>query len=166
MPDRKNRPLLDKDNSRRVGRLVDQYEHQILAHLNEDYARDTKWPDRLADKMASFGGSWKFIIFFCVFLFLWIVWNVVGFTKHFDNPPYILLNLILSFLASFQAPIIMMSQNRQAVRDKHEAVIDFSINYKAELEIDDMQSHLHHLEGKISEIKLLLETLTKGNTLK
>jgi uncharacterized membrane protein len=89
-------------------------------------------------------------------LAIWIIWNTLQFTYHFDSPPFILLNLILSFIAAFQAPIIMMSQNRQASRDKNESVIDFAINYKAEQEIDDMQSHLHRIEKELSEVKALL----------
>jgi uncharacterized membrane protein len=117
----------------------------------------TKWSDRLADNIASFGGSWKFISIFAVFLFVWLLWNTLPFiNSHFDPHPFILLNLCLSFVAAFQAPIIMMSQNRQAARDKHESVIDFAINYKAEQEIDDMQSHLHRIEGELKELKQLL----------
>ena len=69
------------------------------------------------------------------------------------------MNLCLSFIAAFQAPIIMMSQNRQAARDKHESIIDFAINYKAEQEIDDMQGHLHRIEGELTQIKQLLASL-------
>ncbi|WP_258171359.1 DUF1003 domain-containing protein [Paenibacillus sp. R14(2021)] len=106
---------------------------------------NTTFSDRLADHIAKFGGSWTFIGYFCALLAAWMVWNTIPFIKsaHFDEPPFILLNLCLSFLAAFQAPIIMMSQNRQNARDKHESVIDFAINYKAEQEIDDIQNHLH-----------------------
>jgi uncharacterized membrane protein len=78
-----------------------------------------------------------------------MVWNTLTFTKalHFDPAPFILLNLILSFTAAFQAPIIMMSQNRQAARDKREAMTNFAINYKAEQEINDIQGHLHRGEA-------------------
>lgn len=69
----------------------------------------------------------------------------------------------MSFIAAFQAPVIMMSQNRQAARDKHESIIDFAINYKAEQEIDDMQSHLHRIEGELIEIKKLLLVLKQPN---
>ena len=147
-----------KDYGTRITRLVDAYESQILTQLNEEYAKQTHWADKLADKIAAFGGSWKFIMIFSLFLILWMVWNVVSFTTHFDGPPFILLNLILSFTAAFQAPIIMMSQNRQSTRDKHEAVIDFAINYKAELEIDDIQSHLHRIESQVAELRQLLDT--------
>ncbi|GIP19970.1 DUF1003 domain-containing protein [Paenibacillus sp. J22TS3] len=148
---------LNQESIRRIDRLVDSYEKSILSHLDDAYQRKTSWSDRLADQIASFGGSWKFITYFAVFLLVWIMWNSLPFIKvHFDEPPFILLNLCLSFIAAFQAPLIMMSQNRQAARDKHESIIDFAINYKAELEIDDMQSHLHRIEGELKEIKKLL----------
>lgn len=147
---------LNQTDKRRIDRLVDTYEKSILAHLDEEYIRRTSWAERLADRIAAFGGSWKFILYFAVFLVVWVIWNILGFTHHFDAPPFILLNLCLSFLAAFQAPVIMMSQNRQAARDKHEAIIDFAINYKAEQEIDDMQSHLHRIEGELLELKALL----------
>ncbi|EGW36293.1 DUF1003 domain-containing protein [Desulfosporosinus sp. OT] len=139
---------IHKKDVQRIDRLVDDYEKSILNRLEEEYTSKTTFPDRLADRIAQFGGSWKFILCFSGFLVIWIVWNVLVLTKslHFDEPPFILLNLCLSFLAAFQAPVIMMSQNRQTVRDKHESVIDFAINYKAELEIDDIQSHLHRIE--------------------
>lgn len=149
---------INESDAKRIDRLVDSYESRILMHLDEEYLRRTKWTDRFADRVASFGGSWAFILIFAVTLALWIVWNTFTLTApyHFDKFPFILLNLCLSFIAAFQAPIIMMSQNRQAARDKHESVIDFAINYKAEQEIDDMQSHLHRIEGKLHELEQLL----------
>lgn len=148
-----------KDYSQRIDRIVNEYEDHITHRINKDYLKNTTLPDRLADRIAAFGGSWKFIIFFGIFLFTWIVLNTLQLTRHFDAPPFILLNLILSFIAAFQAPLILMSQNRQASRDKHEAIIDFAINYKAELEIDDMQSHLHRIEAQIDEITKTLHEL-------
>lgn len=149
---------INESDAKRIDRLVNHYEHSIMLHLDEEYVRRTKWTDRCADRIARFGGSWSFIVLFSAVLGVWIVWNVVQLTSawHFDGPPFILLNLCLSFIAAFQAPIIMMSQNRQASRDKHESVIDFAINYKAEQEIDDMQSHLHRIEGKLLEVERLL----------
>ncbi|WP_420850886.1 DUF1003 domain-containing protein [Paenibacillus aceris] len=143
------------DYGSRVNRLVDEFENHIHAQLNENYIKSTKWSDKLADKIAEFGGSWKFINIFFAVLLVWIVVNTLSFTKviHFDEPPFILLNLVLSFLAGFQAPIIMMSQNRQAARDKKETIIDFAINYKAEQEIFDIQGHLHRLEDDFSKFR-------------
>lgn len=150
---------LNENDTKRIDRLVDDYESRIITHLDEEYLRKTKRPDRLADRIAQFGGSWLFIGWFAAFLVCWMIWNVLSFTRHFDGPPFILLNLILSFTAAFQAPIIMMSQNRQIARDKHESIIDFAINYKAEQEIDDMQSHLHRIEGRLHRMEDLLTEL-------
>ncbi|MGX4588295.1 DUF1003 domain-containing protein [Paenibacillus chitinolyticus] len=151
---------LNRESTKRIDRLVDHYEKSILSHLDEEYVKKTRWSDRIADRIAFFGGSWKFIIYFALFLAVWITWNTLPFTPlHFDQAPFILLNLCLSFVAAFQAPVIMMSQNRQAARDKHESVIDFAINYKAEQEIDAMQSHLHRIENELTEVKLLLTAL-------
>lgn len=153
---------IDEDSVRRIDRLVNDYESSIMNHLDTEYLQSKRWSERIADQIAAFGGSWRFILIFASFLALWILWNVLAFTHHFDKPPFILLNLILSFIAAFQAPVIMMSQNRQATRDKHEALIDFAINYKAEQEVDDIQSHLHRIEGELFEVKRLLQDL-KGN---
>ena len=148
---------LNKEKLSRIDRIVDGYEKRVASRLDEEYEFNTKYSDRIADKVAAFGGSWAFIIAFAVFLFLWILVNMLPFLPvHFDPHPFILLNLILSFIAAFQAPIIMMSQNRQAARDKHESIIDFAINYKAEQEIDDVQRHLHRMETEIGEIEKML----------
>lgn len=148
---------LNDEKLSRIDRMVESYERRVAARLDEDYEQHTRRSDRVADKVAAFGGSWTFIIIFAVFLCVWILINLLPFLGlQFDPKPFILLNLILSFIAAFQAPIIMMSQNRQAARDKHESIIDFAINYKAEQEIDDMQRHLHRMEMELKEIKELL----------
>lgn len=153
--------LVSKDHAERIDKLVDDYKTHILTQLNAQNSRETTFSDRLADKFAFFAGSWKFILIFTTFLTFWMVWNTLSLTKdaHFDVAPFILLNLILSFTAAFQAPFIIMSQNRQAIRDKHEAVVDFSINYKAEQEISDMQKHLHRLELQVSDIHHMLHKI-------
>ncbi len=142
--------------TQRIDNFVQEYQDVIHRRLDEEYARTTTRSDRLADKIASFGGSWRFIILFGLLLGLWMTWNTLQGTRHFDNPPFILLNLLLSFLAAFQAPIIMMSQNRAEVRDKQATVIDFAIDYKAETELQDIQAHLHRIEDDLREIKHLL----------
>jgi len=123
-------------------------EHDILSK-NVNSAVDEKWTfgQRLADHVASFGGSWRFIIFFASVLVVWILINtlLIG-DKPFDPFPFILLNLVLSCLAAIQAPIIMMSQNRVEAKDRLTAENDYRVNLKAELEI----RHLH------SKIDLLL----------
>ena len=148
---------LNDEKLTRIDQMVASYEKRVASRLDEDYVTHTRRSDRIADKVAAFGGSWTFIIIFAAFLVLWILINTLAFLGlQFDPKPFILLNLILSFIAAFQAPIIMMSQNRQAARDKHEAIIDFAINYKAEQEIDDMQKHLHRMEAELAEIKEML----------
>lgn len=101
---------------------------------------------RVADKVASFGGSWTFIISFAVFILIWISVNVFWLlNKGFDPYPFILLNLLLSCLAALQAPIIMMSQNRQEEKDRERAKKDYMINLKSELEIRTLHEKLDHL---------------------
>ena len=149
---------LNDEKRTRIDQMVASYEKRVASRLDEDYVTHTRRSDRVADKVAAFGGSWTFIIIFASFLVIWIVINSLAFLgMQFDPKPFILLNLILSFIAAFQAPIIMMSQNRQASRDKHESIIDFAINYKAEQEIDDMQKHLHRMEAELAEIKEMLK---------
>ena len=101
---------------------------------------------RLADKIASFGGSWKFIIIFGCFIFVWMIINIVILmNRAFDPYPFILLNLILSCLAALQAPVIMMSQNRQEEKDRERSKQDYMINLKSELEIRMLHEKIDHL---------------------
>jgi uncharacterized membrane protein len=100
---------------------------------------------KIADKVASFGGSWTFIISFGIFILIWIGINVFWLTnKSFDPYPFILLNLILSCLAALQAPVIMMSQNRQEEKDRDRAKKDYMINLKSELEIRTLHEKIDH----------------------
>jgi uncharacterized membrane protein len=160
--------LISDAHARRIDKLVEEYKSHILNQLNARDYRETTHSDHLADKVALFAGSWKFIIIFTSFLVFWMAWNTLAQTTalHFDVAPFILLNLILSFTAAFQAPFIIMSQNRQAIRDKHEAIVDFSINYQAELEIDDVQKHLHNLERQVADIHHMLHELYSKQTKK
>jgi uncharacterized membrane protein len=138
---------------KRVNQMVNEYKIEISNHLNQEQDKKTNWPGRLADKIASFGGSWPFIIIFLVFLFSWMIWNTVQFTFHFDESPFILLNLILSCLAAFQAPVILMSQNRQAARDKQESIMDFAINSKAEEENLEIQIYLKRMDERLERME-------------
>lgn len=113
---------------------------------------------KIADKVASFGGSWTFIITFFSFILLWILTNIWFLAVNpFDQYPFILLNLILSCLASIQAPIIMMSQNRQEQKDRQRSEHDYKINLKAELEIKLLGEKMDHLlvyqNSKLLEIQ-------------
>ena len=100
---------------------------------------------RIADKVATFGGSWKFIISFGVFIFIWITSNIFWlYNIGFDPYPFILLNLILSCIAALQAPVIMMSQNRQEEKDRERSKKDYMINLKSELEIRTLHEKIDH----------------------
>lgn len=101
---------------------------------------------RIADKVATFGGSWTFIISFGIFILIWISLNVLWLLdKGFDPYPFILLNLILSCIAALQAPVIMMSQNRQEEKDRERSKKDYMINLKSELEIRMLHEKIDHL---------------------
>ena len=130
-------------------------ETRVIGSLNEDKSLVSVVEDeigvrtvgqKVADKVAAFGGSWKFIILFGVFILLWILANIyILLNKGFDPYPFILLNLILSCLAALQAPVIMMSQNRQEEKDRERAKKDYMINLKSELEIRMLHEKLDHL---------------------
>ena len=109
--------------------------------------------DRLADAVARFGGSWRFIILFAAVLIVYTVVNVLLSTRAWDPYPFILLNLFLSMLAAIQAPVIMMSQNRQDTKDRLRSELDFDVNRRAELEIRGMSSKLHELRDKLEEVE-------------
>lgn len=117
----------------------------ISTEVEED-EQEITFGQKLADKVAEFGGSWGFIIFFMTFLVAWISLNVFWLSNHgFDPYPFILLNLILSCIAAIQAPVIMMSQNRQEEKDRERAKKDYKINLKSELEIRELHEKIDHL---------------------
>jgi len=105
--------------------------------------------DRVADEVARFGGSWNFIGLFGLVMLAWIVLNTWVLTHPFDTPPYIGLNLILSMLAALQAPVIMMSQNRQDAKDRVRSELDYQVNLKAELEIIQLHQKLEELRDEV-----------------
>lgn len=125
--------------------------HELISEYTEGESNE-KWSfgEKMADKIASFGGSWTFLISFGIFLFIWIILNsIIMFTYHpFDPYPFIFLNLLLSCLAAIQAPVIMMSQNRQEAKDRIRSQHDYKVNLKAELEIRQIHEKLDHLLSK------------------
>jgi len=125
-------------------------EHEILSeNIGKEFEQELTFGERLSDRIASFGGSWTFIMIFGAVLFVWIVINtIVLATRAFDPYPFILMNLILSCLAALQAPIIMMSQNRAEARDRARAENDYKVNLKAELEIRHLHEKIDHLLRK------------------
>ena len=128
----------------------------ITRNTNAEFDEQLTLGQRLADNVARFGGSWTFISIFALILLAWIILNSVILARYndaFDPFPYILLNLFLSMLASIQAPIIMMSQNRQAAKDRLDAAHDYEVNLKAEMEIENLHQKLDELrEQKWAEL--------------
>ena len=124
---------------------------QISRNVNQAFAEKQTLGDRLADRVASFGGSWTFIALFIGILVAWVVLNgfaLAGYGRSFDPYPFIFFNLILSMLAALQAPIIMMSQNRQADRDRLAAGLDYEVNLKAEIEIMELHEKLDRISSR------------------
>jgi len=123
-----------------------QNHETISSKIEVDKNLNLNFGQQLADKIADFGGSWKFIIIFGVFILIWMTINVIILaSKAFDPYPFILLNLILSCLAALQAPVIMMSQNRQEEKDRERSKQDYMVNLKSELEIRMLHEKLDHL---------------------
>ena len=145
----------------------------ITRNVNKLVEDERTFGERVADSVAHFGGSWTFIGLFATILSVWVIINtLVLLNRAFDPYPFILLNLFLSMLAALQAPIIMMSQNRQAIRDRIDAAHDYQVNLKAELEIRQMQENIDELrqskwlellEIQEKQIKLL-EQLVKAKS--
>lgn len=118
----------------------------IAQNIESQYAGQRTVGERLSDGLASFGGSWTFLIAFFAVLAVWIVYNLwLGAERAFDVYPFILLNLLLSCLAAVQAPIIMMSQKRQELKDRLRAFNDYQVNLKAEIEIRHLHEKIDHL---------------------
>jgi len=142
--------------------------HEILStQVDEIYDSSLTFGQRFSDRMARFGGSWQFIIIFAGILFGWVIVNTTALLiKPFDPFPYIFLNLLLSCLAAIQAPIIMMSQNRQEAKDRLRVMHDYQVNLKAELEIRQLHQKLDHLLSnqweRLAEIQdIQMEVLTE-----
>lgn len=130
----------------------------IADNLNQEFDRSLTVGERVADKVAEFGGSWRFIIAFFGFIIVWMIINtIILMTQPFDPYPFILLNLALSLLAAVQAPIILMSQNRQESRDRMRAENDYKVNLKAELEVravsEKLDQLIHHQWAHLLEIQ-------------
>ena len=120
---------------------------------------------RAADKIAKFAGSWAFIFSFTGVLILWMVINTMLATKAFDPYPFILLNLVLSCVAAIQAPLIMMSQNRQEEKDRHRAENDYKVNLKTEIMIEDIFDKVTAILKKQSEIEKQLSNMQSENNI-
>jgi CRP/FNR family cyclic AMP-dependent transcriptional regulator len=133
-------------------RLSDELlRHTVVQNANIVEESRMTFGERIADRVATFGGSWTFIILFGGVLLVWIVANVLLLMKPFDPYPFIFLNLVLSMLAAIQAPVIMMSQNRQSAKDRLNSDLDFKVNQKAEMEISQLHKKIDQLYEVVQE---------------
>lgn len=132
----------------------------MAQNMNDEFRRKETLGDKIANKIASFGGSWGFISIFFIMLGLYVVVNsgILGF-RAFDCYPFIFLNLILACIAAISAPIIIMSQNRESKRYRLRAEQDYEVNVRAEQEIQDVQQHLHRMEGQINWLVQELQSM-------
>lgn len=131
-------------------------EEEIFVGESEE---NLSFGEKSADSLAKFAGSWLFIISFCVFLIGWIIINLYFLSQPFDPYPFILLNLILSCLASIQAPLIMMSQNRQEAKDRRRSESDYKVNLKSEIIIEDMHYKLDKILAQQQRILQISENI-------
>lgn len=129
---------------------------RAMRNANEVIEREATFGERVADSVAGFGGSWTFIISFLVGLVVYTIVQAVLGKRSWDPYPFILLNLILSMLAAIQAPVIMMSQNRQDTKDRLRSELDYDVNRRAEAEIQSLARKLNHLGDKVGDIEDLL----------
>lgn len=155
--------------------LENMARHEILStQVDQEYESQLTFGQHLSDRIAQFGGSWVFIILFGCMMTFWIIVNSVAFvSKPFDPYPYIFLNLILSCIAAIQAPIIMMSQNRQEAKDRARIAHDYQVNLKAELEIRQLHQKVDHLLSnqwkrliEIQEVQLEMLSEMRGQGIK
>ncbi|HVV95259.1 MAG TPA: DUF1003 domain-containing protein [Hyphomicrobiales bacterium] len=143
-------------------RALDERERRVIArvarrvhtarNVNQVFEERLTFGERLADKVAAVGGSWRFIIGFAVFLVGWAAVNTVAAIR-LDPYPFIFLNLLLSMLAAVQAPVIMMSQNRQAAKDRLEAALDYEVNVKAETAIAELHEKMDRVLADLEALR-------------
>ncbi|MCC6818413.1 MAG: DUF1003 domain-containing protein [Bacteroidia bacterium] len=155
--------ILQTENARiqKLHKIVEdsiKEEELVMQNLLNPPSEELSRGQKISDKVARFGGSWRFIILFLMVMMIWIIFNVVALSSslRFDPFPFILLNLILSCIAAIQAPIIMMSQNRQEEKDRKRSENDYLINLKAEMQIRSLHQKMDMLIEE--QIKALFET--------
>lgn len=151
------RPHLSEREAHLLGVVIRQLDYPPARNPNDVERERLTLGERWADAITALVGSWRFIITQAALLALWLIVNAIGWALRWDPYPFILLNLVLSFQAAFTAPIIMMSQNRQASRDRLEAELDFEVNRRAEHEVALIQSRLDDLSGRQWEELLRLQ---------
>lgn len=162
------KPLAGMDMLTVLARQIHQAQELVrtrsVRNPNEVIEEETTFGQRLADHVAHFGGSWSFIIAFAMVLIVYAAVNVELAGRAWDPYPFILLNLFLSMLASVQAPLIMMSQNRQDIKDRLRSEMDFDVNCRAELEIQGLARKLNGLDEKLADIDEALREMSGRNS--
>lgn len=156
---------LSEDERRALGRLL--LDLPLVRDTEHEFRTESTFGDRMADRLAGFGGSWPFISLFVLVMIAWTILNTVILTPQrdaFDPYPFVFLNLMLSMLAALQAPVILMSQNRQAERDRLETRNDYEVNLKAELEIRLVQSRLEALQSEMVALRQTMERTAEART--
>ena len=136
-----------------------KHQHAPVRDVNEIFEQQRTLGQRAADRVAEIAGSWRFIITQSALLLVWTILNVTAWVHHWDPYPFILMNLVLSLQAAYTAPVIMMSQNRQATRDRLEAHNDYLINQKAEEEIRAVLEHLAAQDQALTVVNQLLASM-------
>lgn len=132
---------------------------------HDKHTQTLNFGDKVADKIATNMGSWSFLIWQTIIVLIWMLLNIIGFVRHWDPYPFILLNLLFSTQAAYAAPLIMMSQNRQAARDRIQAEEDYVCNIEAKKEIEALQIHLNKIETeKLDKIITLLQEMKAAQT--
>lgn len=173
-----NMPVDPEEDEQHIQRLIDEIEevnnllspklqeliadlrhHPVSDNVYEDIEEEYSFSERLSDVIATFVGSWNFIGAFGVFMLGWILYNLLAGQKALDPFPFILLNLALSTLAGLQAPVILMSQNRQADKDRAVAQNDYQVNLKSELEIADLHRKVDELTDAVYSQSHLIKAL-------
>jgi uncharacterized membrane protein len=138
-------------------RFRHSHQHRPVANVNAEHQQSMTFGERASDAFAETMGSWSFIIIQSVVLVIWVILNVAAYIEHWDPYPFILLNLALSLEAAYAAPIIMMSQNRQADKDRLAAEEDYHVNTKAEEELKAVMKHLEQQDEFMLDILRRLE---------
>lgn len=154
-----NKEISDDDEEELMNLLIDE---PISIDVDKENEKNIKIGDKIADKITKIAGSWSFIIGFSSFLILWILLNIYVF-ENLDPFPFILLNLLLSCVAALQAPIIMMSQNREAKRDSLRSQNDYRIDLKSELILEELHDKIEKIEKNQKIILKEIEELQKND---
>lgn len=152
--------LSQKDTPEEMEQLVDLLvENQISVNINQELEKESTLAEKSSDKLAEIAGSWTFIIGFTLFMMIWIIFNIYWLSKPVDPYPFILLNLLLSSLAAIQAPIIMMSQNRQGKKDRIRSEHNYRVDLKSELLLEDLHKKMDKIINNHNAIKAKLNII-------